>query len=86
VLRARFHLGQPVVTGKRRDLAVLRVALGGPLIVQLTEDTRLGATLEARIDDLERRFMMLRHKLEFLAQNYSVLAQTLKMDALGADQ
>lgn len=86
VLGARFHLGQPVVTGKRRDLAVLRVALGGPFVVQLTEDARLGATLEARIDDLERRFKMLRRKLEFLAQNYTVLAQTLKMDALGADQ
>lgn len=86
ILAARFHLGQPVVTGKSRDLAMLRVALGGPFIVQLTEDARLGSDLDARLDWLAARVALLRRKLEFLAQNYSRLGPSLQLDALGADR
>jgi hypothetical protein len=85
-LTARFHLGQPVVTSKSKDLAVLRVALGAALIVQLAEDERLGGDLASRLEWLTGRLLVLRSKLEFLAQNYATLERTLTMDELGADQ
>lgn len=61
-----FHLGQPVPF--RDGSAALRIALGGELIVRVATDSRLGDTLEQRIDWLRRQLIALRRRLESMAQ------------------
>lgn len=66
-LARSFHLGQPVALGEDGSLAVLRVALGGPLIRRVAVDPELGATLDARITWLEEQLRLLTRKLEWIA-------------------
>lgn len=86
ILSARFHIGQPVVTSASNRLAMLRVALGGPLIVKLAEDGELGSDLNDRLEWLTDRLRIMKRKLEFLARNYSTLSQRVTLDNLGADR
>jgi hypothetical protein len=51
----------------RQEPAVLRLALGGPLICDVSEDPRLGTTLDERLDWLEDQILALRRKIELLA-------------------
>lgn len=70
--RQRFHIGQPVLlnttdTPDVPQLAVLRLALGAPLIVRLAGDTSLGADLTARFTWLDRQLRQLLSQLALLA-------------------
>jgi hypothetical protein len=69
IARRSFHLGQPVALGAppRQEPAVLRLALGGPLICDVSEDPRFGATLDERLAWLEDQILALRRKIELLA-------------------
>ena len=62
---AAFHIGQPVHV--RNDQYVLRIALGGELIVRVATDPRLGETVEQRLDWLREQIRGFRDKLEALA-------------------
>lgn len=69
-LRVRFHLGQPVILGQAEQsaCAVLRVALGAPLLIRLATDTALGADLDARSGWLQQQFRLLVKKMDTLAR------------------
>ena len=74
LLRRVYHIGQPVLVSPARSRSMLRVALGGPLIVRLVTDRSLGATLLDRMNWLEQQVAGLRRKLEILAQNFEIAA------------
>jgi hypothetical protein len=69
IARRSFHLGQPVALGAppRNEPAVLRLALGGPLISAVSEDRQLGVTMDERLEWLEDQILGLRRKIELLA-------------------
>jgi hypothetical protein len=61
-----FHVGQPVRLGAGDDRAVLRVAIGAPLVRRVAEDASLGARLSDRIAWLDGRVEALSAKLDVL--------------------
>jgi len=65
LLSRQYHLGQPVELGPAG--AVLRVALGGELIVRVATDASLGVSLEERLHWLGSQLKGLRAKIECLA-------------------
>jgi hypothetical protein len=72
-----FQLGQAVHVGQQRSGAhdhVIRVAIGATLITDVAVDARLGTTLDARLDWLERTLEHLRLKLEFIAAHEPAMA------------
>jgi hypothetical protein len=78
VLARGIHLGQPVVLAAGREgfaeRAALRVALSGPLIALIAEDTSLGAGLDERLEWLRTQIRFCRRKLEIIVDNWAVLA------------
>ncbi len=65
-----FHLGQPVALGPpaSRDPAVLRVALGAPLLADLAEGPRYGDTLDQRLAHFDEELDTLKAKIELLVR------------------
>jgi hypothetical protein len=69
ILSRQFHIGQPVDLG--RAGAILRVAIGGPLITRVATDFTLGASFDDRLAWLREQIHALRRKIECLAKRYS---------------
>ena len=65
-LARALHIGQPVGLGHSGELWVLRVAMGAPLVIQLADDTTLGASLPDRLAWLDAGVRCVRDKLEWL--------------------
>ncbi|QDU45686.1 hypothetical protein Mal52_41810 [Symmachiella dynata] len=59
-----FHIGQPVNLGTAGY--ILRVAIGGELVVRVATDARLGRTFDQRLTWLQQQIMNLRRKVECL--------------------
>lgn len=66
----RFHLGQPVMIGQ--DRAVLRVALGAPLVVDVAKERSLGDTLADRVDWMQNMLEQLSHQVQRLATSADI--------------
>jgi len=73
-LDERFHLGQPVTVSAALGRAVLRIAIGAPLVVRLATDTEIGDTLVERLAWMRERLLCLRRKLEQLSEHYATAA------------
>ncbi len=67
-----FHIGQPVNLGSAGH--ILRVAIGGELVVRVATDETLGGSLDQRLTWLSRQIMNLRLKLECLVGAESTVA------------
>ena len=74
VLSTCFHLGQPVLLSPQADLAVLRVAMGAPLMRHLGLDPGLGDTVESRLDWVKTGLRALTRKLELIVDHFDTLA------------
>lgn len=77
-LRPSYHIGQPVYDGDDEHAAVLRFALGAALATSVGVDKRLGHTLEERLEWLERQVSGAFTKLEWIAQNFDGLANSVE--------
>nr|AKB95185.1 hypothetical protein [uncultured bacterium] len=66
----RFHLGQPVMIGQNR--AVLRVALGAPLVVDVARERSLGDSLDDRIGWMHNMLEQLSHQVQRLATSADI--------------
>ena len=75
ILAERVHIGQPVLLSSASGLAVLRVALGVPLMRTLAYDLSHGETLDDRIAWLEAGLRRLVLKLELIVDNFERLAR-----------
>jgi hypothetical protein len=75
VLAREIHVGQPVrLSGEAdNDRSVLRVALGGPLVIQVAEDERLAPTFAGRRQWLRHQLCILRLKLELICTHFETL-------------
>ena len=78
-----FHLGQPVFLGQgsQEDHAVLRVALGSVLLHQVSHDPSLGENFQDRLSWLRNQVMMLKNKIEFIAQHYDKILEKENVEA-----
>jgi len=70
--RQPFQIGQPVTVGER-GAAVIRVALGASLIASLAEEPAYGATLDERLDWLDRHLTLLARKMALMATRWNEL-------------
>ena len=84
-LAARFHLGQPVTTSASHGRGVLRVAIGGPNIVELANDVSLGPDVDTRLAGFESDLRALRRKLEYLAEHFDVVSRRWEARRVGVD-
>jgi selenocysteine lyase/cysteine desulfurase len=77
VLARKLHIGQPVLLSGEADdeRSVLRVALGGPMVVKVATDHGIGPDFDARVDWLEAQLEMLRRKVELVVHNFDVLKE-----------
>lgn len=69
----RFHLGQPVKIGNQRH--VLRIALGGPLVVDFATDESKGNKLRDRLETLKQMVEQLGTQIQALTESAAVLQQ-----------
>ena len=69
----RFHLGQPVKIGAQRH--VLRIALGGPLVIDFATDQSRGTKLRDRLGALEQMIGQLGTEIQALAESADVLQE-----------
>lgn len=70
----RFHLGQPVMIGT--DRYVLRIALGGPLVIDIATDQSKGAHLRDRLESMKRMIGQLGAQIQALTESADVLQQS----------
>nr|WP_281720801.1 hypothetical protein [Nitrosomonas nitrosa] len=71
-LAPRYHIGQPVLISSDSAFSrsVLRIAIGGVLIAQISANTHYGLTLEHRINWLEDQLISLKRKIDTIACHY----------------
>ena len=71
VLARSIHIGQPVVLSgdATHEQTVLRVALGGVLIIRLANDSQLAPTYAGRLNWLRAQIEILREKIELIVEN-----------------
>ena len=67
----RFHLGQPVKIGDQRH--VLRIALGGPLVIDFATDQSRGTKLRDRLEALEQMIGQLGTEIQALTESVDLL-------------
>ncbi|MBL8474065.1 MAG: hypothetical protein JNM98_19900 [Rhodocyclaceae bacterium] len=74
--RTCFQLGQAVHVGEQSSGEhdhVIRVAIGGDLITNISTDTALGASLDNRLAWLSSKLEQLRIKIEYIADHEALL-------------
>jgi hypothetical protein len=70
----RFHLGQPVMIST--DRYVLRIALGGPLIIDIATDQSKGLNLRDRLETLRHMIGQLGAQIQALTESAGVLQKS----------
>ena len=64
---------------------MLRVAIGGPNIVELANDVSLGPDVDTRLAGFESDLRALRRKLEYLAEHFDVVSRRWEARRVGVD-
>ncbi len=77
VLSNRFHIGQPTHIGPQTEEqpAVLRIAIGAPLVNLIATNTDYGDTIEERLKWLENQIELMKLKLDAIVNNYFKLTR-----------
>ena len=75
VLKARFHLGQPVATSRDGERGLLRIALGAALLVDLAGPCDGADGRDDRLEVFERQLTRLRAKLGLIVDHFDAIAR-----------